>query len=299
MNFVDPSTSLVVARGGDPVKLFDVSKDLDLVVASAGDDKKISLWRKTGNNRLDAKSFAMKLKSMTDVKYEKIFELTELDMSYRSYKSETEDSLLCDVLGFMTTKIRKTCIICRLPTAWCLTNIVAGKSKEMKPLLQTLLLILEVATGQSRLRLISAVAPNCTALAADVEGVGVSRNVKRHLLASHSSITMNVNMISETAELHVSPAYIIENRDTADRNSVPISRVFDHFRNMRMSYSYDFRGRKRKADECPGNDEPKHSFPLKKVVTDKITNKNVANDKNYTNVVTDRSVVDNLRFKQQ
>ncbi|GKC96001.1 hypothetical protein Tco_1161443, partial [Tanacetum coccineum] len=78
------------------------------------------------------------------------------------------------------------------------------------------------------------VSPNCTALATDVEGVGVSRNVRRHLLASHSSITMNVNMISETAELHVSPAYIIENRDTADKNSVPISRVFNHFRNMRM-----------------------------------------------------------------
>ncbi|GKE27465.1 protein NEDD1, partial [Tanacetum coccineum] len=85
---MDPSTSLVAARGGDPMKLFDVSKDLgdpcilihtpspryqvnsvkwnhtNLVVASAGDDKKISLWRKTGNNRLDSKSFAMKLKSM-------------------------------------------------------------------------------------------------------------------------------------------------------------------------------------------------------------------------------------------
>ncbi|GKA71231.1 hypothetical protein Tco_0777370 [Tanacetum coccineum] len=264
------------------------------------------------------------------------------------------------------------------------------------------------------------VSPNCTALAADVEGVGVSRNVRRRLLASHSSMTMNANMISETAELHVGPAYIIENRDTADRNSVPISRVFDHFRNMRMdnigldsirkrplsttplpyasvdrretpttitkpviaainvrrcltagrsddpvnasrlltpskkrvsattiiknhdithgtiipiskifdgfrnmgnaafqplkskvpnpvnnytmqcpmltsmSYSYDFRGRKRQADECLGNDEPKHSFPLTKVVADKITNKNVASDKNYTNMVTDRSVVDNV-----
>ncbi|GKB74172.1 hypothetical protein Tco_0935584 [Tanacetum coccineum] len=62
-----------------------------------------------------------------------------------------------------------------------------------------------------------------------------------------------------------------------------------------MSYSYDFRGRKRHADECLGNDEPKHSFPLTKVVADKITNKNVASDKNYTNVVTDRSVVDNGR----
>nr|GEW00040.1 protein NEDD1 [Tanacetum cinerariifolium] len=72
MNFTDPSMSLLAASGGDTVKLFDVSKDpgdpcvlthnpspgyqvnsvkwnhTNLVVASAGDDKKISLWRKSG-----------------------------------------------------------------------------------------------------------------------------------------------------------------------------------------------------------------------------------------------------------
>ncbi|GJT93157.1 hypothetical protein Tco_1082002 [Tanacetum coccineum] len=61
-----------------------------------------------------------------------------------------------------------------------------------------------------------AVSPNCTALAADVEGVGVSKNVRRRLLASHSSMTMNANMISETSELHVGPAYIIENCGRSD-----------------------------------------------------------------------------------
>ncbi|KAK6942403.1 WD40 repeat, partial [Dillenia turbinata] len=74
MNFADPSSSLLAACGGDTVKLFDVSVDpgdpcvlsyspspgsvvnsvkwnhTNLVVASAGDDKKISLWRKNGQS---------------------------------------------------------------------------------------------------------------------------------------------------------------------------------------------------------------------------------------------------------
>ncbi|KAJ7964582.1 protein NEDD1 [Quillaja saponaria] len=74
MNFGDPSTALLVASGGDTVKLFDVSvkpgdpctlsytpspgsqvnavrwNHTNLVVASAGDDKKISLWRKNGQS---------------------------------------------------------------------------------------------------------------------------------------------------------------------------------------------------------------------------------------------------------
>nr|GEX02432.1 hypothetical protein [Tanacetum cinerariifolium] len=78
------------------------------------------------------------------------------------------------------------------------------------------------------------VSPNCMALVVDVEGLGVSRNVMRRLLAGHYSITMDASMILETVELHVGPAYIFENHSTTDRNSVPISRVFDHFRNMRM-----------------------------------------------------------------
>ncbi|KAF7148636.1 hypothetical protein RHSIM_Rhsim03G0137000 [Rhododendron simsii] len=74
MNFADPSTALLAAAGRDTVKLFDVSVDsgdpctltytpspafqvnsvkwnhTNLVVASAGDDKRISLWRKTGQS---------------------------------------------------------------------------------------------------------------------------------------------------------------------------------------------------------------------------------------------------------
>lgn len=74
MNFTDPAMSLLAASGGDTVKLFDVSMDpgdpcvlthtpspgshvnsvkwnhTNLVVASAGDDKKISLWRKNGQS---------------------------------------------------------------------------------------------------------------------------------------------------------------------------------------------------------------------------------------------------------
>nr|GEX30935.1 hypothetical protein [Tanacetum cinerariifolium] len=50
MNFMDQSTSLVAASDGDPVKLFNVLKDSGdpyWLVASASDDKKISLWQKT------------------------------------------------------------------------------------------------------------------------------------------------------------------------------------------------------------------------------------------------------------
>lgn len=77
MNSADQSTALLAAAGGDTVKLFDVSADsggdgdpcalsytpspgsivntikwnhTNLVVASAGDDKKISLWRKNGQS---------------------------------------------------------------------------------------------------------------------------------------------------------------------------------------------------------------------------------------------------------
>ncbi|KAJ9684369.1 hypothetical protein PVL29_016710 [Vitis rotundifolia] len=74
MNFADPSTALLAASGGDTVKLFDVSVEpgdpcalsyspspghqvnsvkwnhTNLVVASAGDDRKISLWRKNGQS---------------------------------------------------------------------------------------------------------------------------------------------------------------------------------------------------------------------------------------------------------
>ncbi|CAK7325763.1 unnamed protein product [Dovyalis caffra] len=72
MNLADPSMALLAATGGDTVKLFDVSVEpgdpctlsytptpgclvnsvkwnhTNLVVASAGEDKKISLWRKNG-----------------------------------------------------------------------------------------------------------------------------------------------------------------------------------------------------------------------------------------------------------
>ncbi|XP_015876593.3 protein NEDD1 [Ziziphus jujuba] len=74
MNLADPSAALLAASGGDTVKLFDVSvkpgdpctlsyspspgfqvnsvkwNHTNLVVASAGDDKKISLWRKNGQS---------------------------------------------------------------------------------------------------------------------------------------------------------------------------------------------------------------------------------------------------------
>lgn len=74
MSFVDPSASLLATCGGDTVKIFDVTVDsgdpcvlsytpspgsqvnsvkwnhTNLVVASAGDDRKVSLWHKNGQS---------------------------------------------------------------------------------------------------------------------------------------------------------------------------------------------------------------------------------------------------------
>uniref|UniRef100_A0A453KJA0 Anaphase-promoting complex subunit 4 WD40 domain-containing protein n=1 Tax=Aegilops tauschii subsp. strangulata TaxID=200361 RepID=A0A453KJA0_AEGTS len=74
MGFVDPAAPLLATCGGDTVKLFDVTVEsgdpcvlayspapghpvnavkwnhTNLIVASAGDDKKISLWHKKGQN---------------------------------------------------------------------------------------------------------------------------------------------------------------------------------------------------------------------------------------------------------
>ncbi|GJU55427.1 hypothetical protein Tco_1229141 [Tanacetum coccineum] len=67
------------------------------------------------------------------------------------------------------------------------------------------------------------------------QDVGVSRSVRRRLLTSYSSMPINVRMFLETAETHVGSAYTIENRCSTDKNCVPISTIFDHFRNIRAS----------------------------------------------------------------
>nr|GEX21523.1 glutamine-tRNA ligase, putative / glutaminyl-tRNA synthetase, putative / GlnRS [Tanacetum cinerariifolium] len=59
--------------------------------------------------------------------------------------------------------------------------------------------------------------PNCTALAPDVEGVGVSKNVRRLLTPS---------------EKRVSATTIIRNHDITHGTIIPISKNFDGFRNM-------------------------------------------------------------------
>ncbi|GKB87853.1 hypothetical protein Tco_0960125 [Tanacetum coccineum] len=70
----------------------------------------------------------------------------------------------------------------------------------------------------------------------DVEGSGASRNVRRRLLAGHSSMLGNANVFSGAVELRLGTANTIRGRDTADINCVPIRKVFDRFRNMRTPY---------------------------------------------------------------
>ncbi|GJW93718.1 hypothetical protein Tco_0173390 [Tanacetum coccineum] len=81
---------------------------------------------------------------------------------------------------------------------------------------------------------LSKVSSRCEPLAADIKDVVVSRNVRRRLLASHSSMPMNTNVLSGTAELCLGPANTIQNCGSSDKNSVLISRIFDRFRNMHM-----------------------------------------------------------------
>nr|GEZ93935.1 hypothetical protein [Tanacetum cinerariifolium] len=72
------------------------------------------------------------------------------------------------------------------------------------------------------------------ALATDVENVSASKNVRRCLLASHSSMPINASVLSGTTELRLGPTYTIENRGITGKNTVHTSRVFDRFKNMRM-----------------------------------------------------------------
>ncbi|GJY47107.1 hypothetical protein Tco_0436170 [Tanacetum coccineum] len=75
---------------------------------------------------------------------------------------------------------------------------------------------------------------NCVPI--HVKGSGASRNVRRRLLAGHSSMLGNANVFSGAVELRPGTANTIRGRDTADINCVPIRNVFDRFRNMRTPY---------------------------------------------------------------
>ncbi|GKA82463.1 hypothetical protein Tco_0789211, partial [Tanacetum coccineum] len=100
---------------------------------------------------------------------------------------------------------------------------------------------------------IEEVSLRCKALAADVENVAATRNVKRPLftvgnldtadrdalMITDSTLTLckalaaDVENVSATRNVK-RPLFTVGNHDTADRDAVPISRVFDHFRNMCM-----------------------------------------------------------------
>nr|GEY79549.1 hypothetical protein [Tanacetum cinerariifolium] len=73
----------------------------------------------------------------------------------------------------------------------------------------------------------------CDVTLADVQRVNVSRNVRRHLLTSHSSMPISASMFMGIAEQHFGPAYTVENRGNEDRTYVPVSKKICRFRNMR------------------------------------------------------------------
>ncbi|GJU73235.1 hypothetical protein Tco_1264640 [Tanacetum coccineum] len=67
------------------------------------------------------------------------------------------------------------------------------------------------------------------------QNIGVSRNVRGCLLPCFSTAAASANRFPPTVEPRIQTVAAVDARNTADRNCVPISRVFDRFRNMRAT----------------------------------------------------------------
>ncbi|GKC84981.1 hypothetical protein Tco_1140698 [Tanacetum coccineum] len=67
------------------------------------------------------------------------------------------------------------------------------------------------------------------------QNIGVSRNVRGCLLPCFSVAAASANRFPPTVEPRIQTVAAVDARNTADRNCVPISRVFDRFRNMRAT----------------------------------------------------------------
>ncbi|GJT67972.1 hypothetical protein Tco_1019452 [Tanacetum coccineum] len=68
-----------------------------------------------------------------------------------------------------------------------------------------------------------------------VQNINVSQNVRRCLLPCFSATAGSANRFPLTVEPRIQTVAAVDVRNTSDRNHIPISRVFDRFRNMRAT----------------------------------------------------------------
>ncbi|GJT23250.1 retrotransposon protein, putative, ty1-copia subclass [Tanacetum coccineum] len=67
------------------------------------------------------------------------------------------------------------------------------------------------------------------------QNIGVSRNVRMCLLPCFSAAAASDNRFPPTVESRIQTVAVVDVRNNADRNCVPVSRVFDRFRNVRAT----------------------------------------------------------------
>ncbi|GKA82117.1 hypothetical protein Tco_0788865 [Tanacetum coccineum] len=69
-------------------------------------------------------------------------------------------------------------------------------------------------------------------LAESIRDAGSCRNVRRRLLPTFSSMSANANELPASIKPHTEPAHTNENCGPPNRHCIPISTVFEQFRNM-------------------------------------------------------------------
>ncbi|GKA44466.1 hypothetical protein Tco_0737190 [Tanacetum coccineum] len=69
-------------------------------------------------------------------------------------------------------------------------------------------------------------------LAESIRDAGSCRNVRRRLLPTFSSMSANANELQASIKPHTEPAHTNENCGPPNRHCIPISTVFERFRNM-------------------------------------------------------------------
>ncbi|GKD23254.1 hypothetical protein Tco_1224957, partial [Tanacetum coccineum] len=68
--------------------------------------------------------------------------------------------------------------------------------------------------------------------AESIRDAGSCRNVRRRLLPTFSSMSANASELPASIEPHTEPAHTNENCSPPNRHCIPISTVFERFRNM-------------------------------------------------------------------
>ncbi|GKE35327.1 hypothetical protein Tco_1454649, partial [Tanacetum coccineum] len=59
-----------------------------------------------------------------------------------------------------------------------------------------------------------------------------SKNIRRRLTPTQSNRPVKIGGLTRAVEQHLGASDIITNRRMLDETSIPVSKIFDHFRNM-------------------------------------------------------------------